>query len=99
MFSQTTINSFFKKELLPVQSNLFRKLLYAFIIVKCIYWLCYFGLLFGENNIIYSRASGMGGFKDLAFFLYHNSSPALSLICLIIVMSLSAGNLITSKLK
>jgi len=52
--------------------------LYAFIIIKCIYWLGFYNLLFGSNSIVYSQLRTIGFVKNWAFYLYNSTSIKLS---------------------
>lgn len=74
-------------------------MLYVFLIVKCIYWLFYFDLLFGADSIIYVKSQSIGGLKDLGFLLYLISSPPLNLLAILLTGGLACILLFTKKLQ
>lgn len=76
---QTLIHYFFKGQLLPLHSKVFKIALYLFIILKCVYWLFHYPLLFGSEAIIYKSIGHATVIKDLAYILYNNRSPSLPL--------------------
>ena len=73
-------------------------MLYLLLIIKCIYWLFYYDLLFGADAVFYSKPYPIKGLKDLAFLLYGSQSASLALYFIIPVIILAAVNLIYSKL-
>jgi hypothetical protein len=48
-------------------------LLYLFLIIKAIYWLCYYDLFFGKNAIAYTQPHSLGAIKNQAFLLYSDA--------------------------
>ena len=65
-------------------SVLFKRCLYGFVIVKCIYWLCYYDILFGANSIVSSKNfSNLGIGKFLAFNIQTYSSLNASLLFIV----------------
>ena len=60
------------------QSFWFKRLLYIFVLIKCVYWLLFYNLLFGADSIVYSTPKTIGYVKDFAFYLYNSSSISLS---------------------
>ncbi len=56
------------------ESKWLRRLLYLFLVVKCVYWLIDFDLLFGEHNIVYKNNVQLGFIKSWAYFLYDTES-------------------------
>ncbi len=70
------VSYFFTEYNLSGQTLRFKQLLYLFVAVKAVYWLCYYDLYFGQNAIAYIRPYSLGKLKDLAFLLYSDSVPA-----------------------
>ncbi len=72
-----TINRFFSPRFLS--SNLwFKRLLYGFLLYKCLHWNYYFDFLFADDAILFPDYTGIGRFKDLAFLLLKHPGDALS---------------------
>ncbi len=69
---------FFDDYRYKAQSFWFKRLLYVFVLVKCIYWLCFYNLLFGADSIVYTAPKTIGYAKDFAFYLYNSLSIHLS---------------------
>jgi hypothetical protein len=76
-----------------IQSIWFKRLLYVYLIIRALFWLAHFDLLFGENSIVFSNARSIGLVKDLAFLLYSNSNVWLSLVFLLALFVLSFASL------
>jgi hypothetical protein len=53
------------------QSALFKRLLYAYVILRCVLWLADYDLLFGDHSIVFQKNYELGSFKKLAFLLYN----------------------------
>ena len=86
---QKVIKYFFDDYRYKSQSLWFKRLLYIFVIIKCIYWLCYYNLLFGENSIVYTEPHSIGFIKDFAFSLYNSNSTNLGYVFLVSAILLS----------
>ncbi len=71
------ISYFFDDYKFNTQSFWFKRLLYTFVIIKCVYWLCFYNILFGENSIVFSQPKSINFVKDLAFYLYNSCSTNL----------------------
>jgi len=72
-----TINRFFSPRFLS--SNLwFKRLLYGFLLYKCLHWNYYFDFLFADDAVLYPGYTSIGRFKDLAFLLLNYPGDALS---------------------
>ncbi len=85
---RAALQYFFTAHRLPLQSLLFKRVLYLLVLLKCGYWLWHYDVLFGENSIIY-RAQGHTNFiKDLAYILYNNKSEMLPLYFIIASVSI-----------
>ncbi len=74
---------FFNEYRLQNQSFWFKKLLYAYVLLKCIYWLVHFDLLFGSQAIVYPVQVPAGAVKGLAFILTNSTAPALNLFFIV----------------
>ncbi len=68
------VSYFFSEYNLSQPTLKFKQLLYLFIVIKVIYWLWYYDLYFGQNAIAFIKPHSLGAFKDVAFFLYNNTS-------------------------
>jgi len=79
---------FFSDYRFALQAYWFKKLLYAFLVLKSLYWLLSFDLLFGENSIVYNKALVIHGLKDLAFCL-DATGPGMDLVFIITLLVLS----------
>ena len=75
----------------------FKTFLYVFLVIKSIYWLCYYDVLFGENSIMYSQPRPLGMFKDFAFLLYNSASVNTGYAFIGGVFVLVAFNLFVKK--
>jgi hypothetical protein len=71
---QNVITYFFNDNHYKLQSLWFKRLLYLFVCGKCIYWLCYYNLLFGQNSVVYIESHSIGFIKDLAFYMYNSTA-------------------------
>lgn len=80
------------------QALWFKRLLYLFLIIESISYVCYYDLFFGENSIVYSEPKSIGFFKDFAFVLYNSSFSSLGLYFILFVLLLSAWNLFSGKI-
>ncbi|MEO6304136.1 MAG: hypothetical protein ABIP51_13300 [Bacteroidia bacterium] len=67
---------FFSEYNFSLQTKRFRQLLYAFLTLKIIYWLCYYDLYFGANAIAYTKPHSLGFIKNWAFLLYNDTETA-----------------------
>lgn len=73
-------------------TELFKKALYIFLLIKASYWLYYYQLYFGENAIALTQLRPLGSSKDFAFFLYNSSSKTIGyffILALCIFLALS----------
>jgi hypothetical protein len=80
------------------QSLLFKKLLYGYVIFRCIYWLMDYSLLFGEHSVITTKEFELGFFKSLAFILYTPANHYLCYPAIVVALSLSVLNLFNQKI-
>lgn len=69
-----------------IASLWFKRLLYAYLILRCLQWLSLFEYLFGEQSMVLTQFHSIGIIRNLAFLLYQISSPAYSLAAILIVM-------------
>lgn len=73
-------------------SQLFKRLLYLLVLIKCVFWLLNYSLLFGENSMIITKPFvNLGFIKQMAFALYQmkNDSAAYFFIlpCLLLALA------------
>lgn len=83
---QKLVSYFFADYRCQQQALWFRKTLYLYLLAKCIYWLIYFPVFFGAGSVIYFIPVSVSSFKDLAFLLNNNQSPALNAVCICLAM-------------
>lgn len=67
---------------------MFKKLLYAYVALRCVLWLVDYDLLFGDYSIVVHKNYQLGVFKQLAFLLY-NTYPGMCYPALIVLLALS----------
>jgi hypothetical protein len=91
-------DSLFEKQSKLRICALLKKLLYAFVLIKCIYWLCYFDLFFGNFGMFTYKPHPSAGLHEAPFMLYNSKQEAVSLAVLIITMVLCCVNILTSRL-
>lgn len=72
---------------------LFKNLLYVYILMKSIFWILNFDILFGGNCISYQSVETYGGYKYFAFILFLSHKPWLSALFLAIVIGLALYSL------
>jgi hypothetical protein len=82
------ISYFFSNYNLQLQSLWFKRLIYTFLLIKMIYWLCYYPVLFGHNSISYIGPHLSYGLRDLGFLLYNTKAENLALYFILSVGSL-----------
>lgn len=73
-----------------------QKLLGAFVLYKCLYWIIGYGLLFSDNTIVYSSYVELSWWRLPVFYLFNSNSQLLSVI-FILVSILSAIGVIVTK--
>lgn len=95
---QTLSTYFFSDYRFKTQSLWFRRALYIFLIVECVYYLCYFDLLFGENSIVFFNPRDIGFFRNIAFYLYNSTSSTTALFFILGIIFLSLWNLFVQRL-
>ena len=79
---------FFNACHLAAQTRWFKRALYALLIIKALAWLYGYNLLFGPHAVIYSSPIAIQNSDDLAFFLYAQPWPALSMVFIAAVLGL-----------
>lgn len=86
------LNSYFFSEFhYKKQSLVFKNLLYIFLVIKCIYWLVYYPVLFGDLSIFYFKSTAqLPLIKKLAFVLYFQNEPYAALLFIIPIMLISS---------
>ena len=90
---------FFSDFNFKIQTLWFKRLLYLFLCVESIYYLCFFDVFFGEHSIVVVNPQPLGLFNRLAFLLYDSNSAGLSRLCILAIISLSLLNLFSSSMK
>lgn len=75
----------------------FKKALYVYLILKCLYWLAYFPLYFGQNAIFLSKPAFIGVFKSFPFLLLNVNSPALNAVFLVGLLGICCFKLVSDK--
>ncbi|HQQ93789.1 MAG TPA: hypothetical protein PLQ93_04480 [Bacteroidia bacterium] len=75
------------------QNLWFKRLLYAFLIYKCIHWNYFFDFLLAEDTYLFHDYSSIGPFKDLAFLLLKYPISGLSRIVLVGVLVIAVYRL------
>lgn len=89
---------FFSDFNLKQQAFWFKKLLYTLLILKSMYWLAYYYVLFGQNAIVFPSPNHTGTYRDLAFILYNSASTSLSLYFILVALSVSVFKLFSNKI-
>lgn len=59
------------------EANLLRKLLYVFVIFKCLYWFMDIDLLFGNESLVYKNNVHLSTLKSTAFILFNSESTGM----------------------
>jgi hypothetical protein len=95
---QNLISYFFLDYRLKIQTIWFKRALYLFLLIKSIYWICYYDVLFGKNSVVSPAPQSIGVVRDLAFFLYNSSSPTISAYFIFILVMCLFLSAIYSKL-
>lgn len=72
---------------------LFKRLLWVYLLIKCVYWLIYYDFLFGENSIISLTEFTTTHFYEPAFFLNHPANSTLSLWAIFLIAALCLLNI------
>jgi hypothetical protein len=94
---QKTIAYFFQDYNFKRQTVLFKRALYTFVLIKIIYWLCYYDLWFGADSIAYTRFQWIGFIKSAAFLLY-DAKPGLTLSFILGTAILCLTGILSRKL-
>lgn len=94
---QKLISYFFFDFNLKSQTLYFKRLLYCFLMVKCLYWLCFYDVLFGANSIVFSKPYPVHSISGLAFYLYGLPSATAAYYFIVPVLILSVLNLISTR--
>jgi hypothetical protein len=91
------LSYFFSDHNFQTQTLWFKKALCVIVSLKCLYWLYYFQLYFGDNSIIYFNPGKVGPFKDLAFLLYNLRMPLLNAGAIVLLLIISLSRLFYNK--
>jgi hypothetical protein len=92
-FMQRLVNFFCENYFLQHQTQNFKKLLYVFVMLRCLCWLGNYNVLFGHNSISYSSFQSLVGIKNTAFILLNNSSSSLALAFILFTLLFCFSNL------
>lgn len=86
------LNSYFFSEFhYKKQSLVFKNLLYIFLLIKCIYWLVYYPVLFGDLSLFFLKSTTqLTLIKKLAFVLYFQNEPYAALLFIIPIILISS---------
>lgn len=91
---QSSIKNITEVPFLFIQSERFKKCIYVYLILRSLFWLNSYDLLFGEDTIVYSGYQNLGNFKDICFILLNSHNSILCLFFLIGVIAFSIFNLL-----
>lgn len=94
---QNLLSYFFDDFRYKPQSRWFKITLYSFVLLKCLYWLLYFDLFFGNHSIVFTNPISIGTLNNFAYLLYNQHSPTLSLVSLVLMVVLCLIALIFKK--
>lgn len=95
---QNTVLYFFSDYNFKTKSLWFKKLLWLFLIIKCIYWIKYFDLLFGKNSFVVLKEFNVGLFTGAAFFLNNPQNSQLCVGAIVLLLTLSLLSLMSLKI-
>lgn len=76
------------------QNLWFKRLLYLFLLYKCLHWNYYFDFLFAYDAVLFPPYSTIGTFKDLAFLLLKYPGDALSRAFIFLVFFIAVYGLL-----
>lgn len=83
-------NDYRKKE----NAKLFKNLLYVYLLIRCVYWLINFNLLFGANSLNAQNIYSLSAFVKPAYILLTSNNPFLSGVFIFITISVCLFSLI-----
>lgn len=92
------VSYFFSEYNFSFQTTKFKQLLYLFLAIKCIYWLSYYDLYFGQNAIAYTKHYSLGSLRDAAFYLYNSHSTSSGYYFITGVILCVTGSLFIKKI-
>lgn len=95
---QNPVSYFFSDYNYKKKSVWFKKLLWVFIIIKCIYWIKYFDFLFGKNSFVVLKEFDVGLFTNAAFLLNKPQYSEFCLLAVILLITLSLLSFISLKI-
>lgn len=76
---------------------LFKNLLYLFLIIKCVFWLLNFDILFGEHAVSITYEHTISPVKKLAYFIYFHANPDLALLCIFTLLTFALISLLNKR--
>lgn len=95
----TLVDYFFSEKRFLKKAGWFKKAVYLFLLVKCVYWCIHFKDLFGANTIVYQVQYSYGVFKNLPFLLSNAQSCTLNALCIALLFGLGALYLVFGQLS
>lgn len=78
-------------------AKLFKNLLYAFILLKCLLWISNFSILFGDHALSCQAAHSGNGFRQFAFLVYFSNSPAMAVSFIAVAVIFAGFSLINKR--
>lgn len=91
------VSYFFLKLNYEKQSLLFKRLLYLYVIAKCVLWLVDYDLFFGPASVVTRTGYQLGFFKQLAF-LFYSSYPHLSYSGIVLSFGISVFGVFNKRI-
>lgn len=95
---QNPVAYFFSDYNFKTRSLWFKRLLWLFLVIKCIYWIQYFDLLFGKNSFVFLKEFDAGLLTNTAFILNKPQHSELCIWALVLLMTLSLLSLMNLKI-
>jgi hypothetical protein len=93
------INAYFLNSYqLLSRATWFKRALYVLLIIKCLYYLEYYHVLFGNSSIVYLSPARTGFFKDIPFLLYNMSGDRVAYWFIGGVLTISIFNLLLPRI-
>jgi hypothetical protein len=78
-------------------AGIFKKLIYAAVVIKCIYWGAHFDWLFGENSIVYRKPFTFVNLFDLPYLVYAIQQKWLVIATIILMGMISVAGLLLTR--
>lgn len=78
-------------------AKLFKNGLYAYILLKCVFWTLNFDLLFGEHSLAFIKPYEVSVFKQFAFVLYYATQPWFAMLALCTLIFICSASLVKNR--